>query len=153
MNINTNISAGESKTRLLLDRRKCPTPILSRYTFYGGKRKSVRREKEKKVFIYVDLYSTRLLIAVMSLLLLSCVDAYFTLELIEKGHVIEANPIMAFFLDYGATLFTVVKFVITACCLIILCLFKNVKVTRICLPFAIKMYILVVSYECYLFMI
>lgn len=136
-----------------MDRRKGPTPIISRYTFYGGRRKSVRREVEKKTFIYVDLYSTRLLIAVMSLLLLSCLDAYLTLELIGRGHVVEANPIMAFFLDYGPTPFTVVKFVITAVCLIILCLFKNVRVTRICLPFAIKMYLLVIAYEFYLFMI
>lgn len=153
MNITTDISTGENNSRLILDRRKGPTPIISRYTFYGGRRKSVRREGEGKTFIYVDLYSTRLLIAVMSLLLLSCLDAYLTLELIGKGHVVEANPLMAFFLDYGPTPFTVVKFVITAVCLIILCLFKNVRVTRICLPFAIKMYLLVIAYELYLFMI
>lgn len=152
MNTNTNMLTGGENSRLILDRRKCPTPIISKYTFYGGRRKSVRREREKKVFIYVDLYSTRLLIAVMSVLLLSCLDAYLTLELIGKGHVVEANPIMAFFLNYGTTPFTVVKFTITAFCLIILCLFKNVKVTRICLPFAIKMYILVIAYEFYLFM-
>ena len=153
MNTDKHSSTEEKNGRLLSDRRKCPTPLFSRYTFFGGRRKCVRREKEKKVCIYVDLYSTRLLILLISLLLLSCVDAYLTLELIGKGHVVEANPIMAFFLDYGETPFTVVKFVITAFCLIILCLFKNVKVARICLPFAVKMYILVVAYEFYLFMI
>jgi len=153
MNTSANISTGHRNNRHILDRRKCPTPIISKYTFHGGRRKNVRRGEEKKQFIYVDLYSTRLLIAVMSLLVLSCLDAYLTLELIGKGHVVEANPIMAFFLDYGTTPFTVVKFVTTAFCLIILCLFKNVKITRICLPFAIKMYILVICYEIYLFMI
>jgi len=144
---------GEKNYRLIEDRRKCPTPIVSRYTFHGGRRKTVRRESEKKIYIYVDLYSTRLLIAAITLLLLSCLDAYFTIELIGKGHVIEANPVMAFFLDYGTKPFTVVKFVTTAFCLTILCLFKNVKITRICLPLAIKMYVLVIAYEFYLFMI
>lgn len=153
MNSSVNISTGENSNRLLLDRRKCPTPIISRYTFYGGRRRSIRRKEEKKTFIYVDLYSTRLLVAVASLLILSCLDAYLTLELISRGHVVEANPIMAFFLDYGPTPFTVVKFMITAVCLIILCLFKNVKVTRICLPFAIKMYLVIIAYEIYLFLI
>jgi len=153
MNSNINVSGREKNSRLHLDRRKCPTPIISKYTFYGGRRKSARREEEKKTFIYVDLYSTRLLLAVMLLLLLSCLDAYLTLELIGRGHVVEANPVMAFLLDYGPTPFTLVKFVITAICLTILCLFKNVKVTRICLPFAIKMYIIVIAYELYLFWI
>lgn len=134
-----------------MDRRKCPTPIISKYTFYGGRRKCIRRENEKKVFIYVDLYSTRLLIAIMAILFLNFLDAYLTLELIRNGHAVEANPIMAFILEYGTTPFTVIKFVITAACLIILCLFKNVKVTRMCLPVAIKMYLLVVAYEFYLF--
>jgi hypothetical protein len=153
MNTNTDMATVEKNCRLITDRRKCPTPIISRYTFHGGRRKTVRREREKSKYIYVDLYSTRLLIAAITLLLLSCLDAYLTIELIGKGHVVEANPVMAFFLDYGTTPFTVVKFVATAFCLIILCLFKNVKITRICLPVAIKMYVIVIAYEFYLFMI
>lgn len=149
-----SISSHSSKDkRSFTDRRRCPTPIISRYTFYGGRRKTVRRDEDKSINIYVDLYSTRLLIAVMFLLILSCLDAFLTLELIDKGRVIEANPLMAFFLEYGTTPFTVIKFVITAFCLVILCLFKNVRITRLCLPFALKMYLLVVIYELYLFII
>jgi hypothetical protein len=141
----------EKNKRLLSDRRKCPTPMLSRYTFFGGRRKTIRREKEKKKHLFVDLYSTRLLIAVVSLLILSCLDAYLTLTLIAKGSVVEANPIMAFFLDYGIMPFTIIKFVITSLCLILLCLLKNAYITRICLPIAIKIYLFVVAYEFYLF--
>lgn len=143
----------QENNRTISDRRKRPTPIMSKYTFYGGQRKTVRRGKDKKEHIYVDLYSARLLIAVTSLLLLSCLDAFLTLELIGKGYAVEANPIMAYFLDYGTTPFAAVKFFITSFCLTILCLFKNVKITRLSLPFAIKMYLIVVLYEFYLFMI
>jgi hypothetical protein len=153
MNTGVHISTENNSMRDLIDRRQCPTPLMSRYTLYGGRRKTVRRGEDKKDHIYVDLYSTRLLIVVMSLLLLSCLDAFLTLELIREGNAVEANPLMAYVLKYGITPFTTIKFTITSCALIILCVFKNVKITRICLPLALKMYLLVVIYECYLYLI
>lgn len=150
---NTYISAEEKIKINRSDRRRCPTPIISRYTLYGGQRKTARRAEDKIEHIFVDLYSSRLLAIVMSLLVLSCLDAYLTLSLIGTGRVIEANPVMAFFLDYGFVPFTLIKFIITSTCIIILCVLKNVKITRICLPCAINVYVFVVVYELYLFMI
>ncbi|MEN8265253.1 MAG: DUF5658 family protein [Nitrospirota bacterium] len=137
--------------RIISDRRHCPTPIFSRYTIWDGKRKTIRREAEKESHLFVDLYSTRLLIAVLSLLCLSCLDAFMTLSLIETGTVVEANPFMAFFLDYGIMPFTIGKFIITASALTVMVLFKNVRITRYSLPVAIKIYIAIVIYEIYLF--
>ncbi len=148
-----NTESAKENSRTISDRRQCPTPIISRYTFIGGKRKNIRRNENKKNHLFVDLYSTRLLIAVMALLCLSCIDAYMTLELIDKGKVVEANPVMAYFLNFGILPFTTVKFVITAFSLIILCLLKNVNITRICLPLAFKIYIVIIAYEVYLFTI
>lgn len=139
--------------RVITDRRRFPTPIFSRYTVLGGRRKTVRRAADKKKHVFVDLYSTRLLVAVMSMLLLSCIDAGFTLSLIHKGKVVEANPFMAFLMNYGVLPFTIAKFTITASALVILCLFKNVNITRISLPIAVKVYIAIVAYEVYLFFI
>ncbi len=137
--------------RIISDRRRCPTPVFSRHTIWGGKRKTIRRETEKERHLFVDLYSTRLLIAVLSLLCLSCLDAFMTLSLIETGKAVEANPFMAFFLDYGIMPFTVGKFIITASALTVLVLFKNVRITRYVLPLAINIYIVIVIYEIYLF--
>lgn len=139
--------------RKTADRRKCPTPMFSRYTFFGGKRKHIRRDCDRKKHIFVDVYSTRLLIAVLTLLLFSIADAYLTLILIEKGKVFEANPLMAFCLDLGIMPFAIIKFVVTGFALIVLCLFKNVNLTRISLPIAIKIYLAVIIYEIYLYMI
>ncbi len=150
---NKYISAEENIKINRSDRRRYPTPTISRYTFYGGQRKTVRRAEDKIEHIFVDLYSSRLLAIVMSLLILSCLDAYLTLSLIGTGRVIEANPVMAFFLDYGFVPFTSIKFMITSTCIVILCMLKNVKITRICLPCAINVYVLVVIYELYLFLI
>jgi hypothetical protein len=135
------------------DRRRCPTPVISKYTFTGGKRKKARREGDKKKCIFVDLYSTRLLIAVSFLLSLSCVDAYLTLALIEKGSVVELNPLMASFLNVGVFQFSLIKFIITALSLIILCLFKNVNITRIAVPVIMEIYLIVIVYEFYLYII
>ena len=138
--------------RCSTDRRRCPTPIISRFTFRGGKRRHIRRGDEKRKHLFVDLYSKRLLIAVVAVLLLSCIDAYLTLTLIERGVVIEANPFMAYLMNYGVMPFTITKFIVTASALIILCLFKNVRITRIGLPIAINIYVLVVIYECYIYL-
>ena len=135
------------------DRRITPTPVISKYTLHGGQRKIIRRDYDKGNHLFVDLYSTRLFIAVLDLLLLSGFDAYMTLTLISKGNVYEANPLMAYFLDYGILHFTVAKLIITIASICILCVFKNVRLTRIGLPVAIKIYIVIVAYEFYLFLI
>ena len=115
------------------------------------KRKTIRREPEKEKHFFVDLYSTRLFIAVLALICLSCLDAFLTVSLIERGNVVEANPFMSYFLDYGIMPFTLGKFIITASALLVLVLFKNVKITRYTLPVAIKIYIAIVIYELYLY--
>ncbi len=140
-------------SRVITDRRKQPTPIVSKYTFSGGQRKIVRRSPDKQKHLFVDLYSTRLLLIVIALLLLSCTDAFLTLELINKEVAYEANPIMASVLSYGVLPFNIVKFTMTAFALIVLCLFKNAKITRISLPVLIKIYVAIVAYEFYLFTI
>ena len=143
----------DTQNRLYSDRRKTPTPIFNRYLLWGGRRRLVRRSEDKKKHLFVDLYSARLLIAVVLLMCLSSLDAFLTLELIHRGKVVEANPVMAYFLNIGILPFTGIKFLITAASLIVLCVFKNVTVTRISLPLAIKVYMAVVAYECYLFII
>jgi hypothetical protein len=135
------------------DRRHRPTPALSRYTLWGGRRKKVRRAGEKRTHLFVDLYSTRLLFLLVTIISLSCMDAYLTLLLIEKGKVIEANPVMAALLPYGAFSFIFVKFIVTAAALLVLCLFKNARITRISLPLALKIYLCVIAYEIYLYLL
>jgi len=133
------------------DRRNQPTPALSRYTIFGGRRKTVRRDRDKKSHIFVDLYSNRLFIAVVLLMTFSCIDAYMTLMLINRGIVEEANPIMAFFLSYGMAPFMLSKVVITAGAITIMCLMKNVRMTRIGLPVALKVYAVIILYELYIY--
>ncbi len=133
--------------RTLTDRREGPTPILSRYSFAGGCRKTIRRESDKEKFFFVDRYSIKLLITLLFLFLLSCIDAYLTLALIEKNMIVEANPVMAFYLDHGNMFFISAKFFITAVSIVILCICMNVSVVKIALPSAVIIYLLVIMYE------
>jgi len=143
--------SGSGNKRHVPDRRRRPTPMISKYTLHGGRRKTIRRETDKKQYLFVDLYSTRLLVIVVAILILSCIDAALTLALIDRGIVREANPFMASVLDYGVLPFTLIKFGLTAFALIILCIFKNAKLARIGIPVAIELYIAVVLYESYLY--
>ncbi len=144
------MSENNSIKRILFDRRERPTPLVSRYTFVGGRRQTIRRKRDKKKHLFVDLYSLRLFVIIVALLLLSCVDAYLTLELIKSNAVIEINPFMAISIKNGILSFIFVKFFITALALTIVCLYKNIYIARIGLPFAIVMYIAVVLYELFI---
>lgn len=146
-------SIDKTCSRDLPDRRSCPTPLFSRYTLWGGRRKMVRRTHEKRAHLFVDLYSARLLFIVGTIIFLSCTDAYLTLALIERGKVVEANPVMDALLSRGVLPFIVVKFAVTAAALLVLCLFKNARITRISLPLALKVYLCVIAYEIYLYLL
>lgn len=106
------------------DRRKAPTPPLSRYTLWGGRRKGPRRPEDAEVHRFVDLYDNRFLLPLLTLLGLSLVDALFTLHFINAG-AREMNPVMDFFLRLSGETFYYVKFGATALGLLILCWLKN----------------------------
>lgn len=141
----------KNKDRVLADRRKKPTPMFSSYTFWGGRRKTVRREEDKTVHIFVDRYSRRLFLVILALLLLNYADAYLTLYLINLGIAVEANPIMNFFLQYGVTHFILAKFFVTLVVIPILTLLKNLLFVRALIILMVIGYFSLISYQLYIF--
>lgn len=144
------MSLGMSNRRVLHDRRKQADKFISRFMFVGGRRKSKRRTLDKKKYAPLDYYSPRLLIVLLSILLLSYVDAYFTIILLQKKTIVEANPAMAFHLGQGIVPFLLNKFYLTAGSLIVLCLFHDYFITRKAIKFIMMTYITVVVYQLYL---
>ncbi len=140
-------STGETTRRSTPDRRKSPTFFISRYSFIGGRRKTIRREEDKKKYVFVDLYSTRLFIVLLMLSALSIVDSYFTLALIQGNLAVEINPVMAFFLDYGDTPFVLSKFLLTTIPLFVLCICKNRPITRVLVVFTVVCYLFIIMHE------
>ena len=101
-----NISRRQS-----VDRRGHRRPRL-KFFLLGGRRKSARRGGDKKEFIYVDQYHPKLLVAILLFAIFSISDGIFTLHLIEHG-AIEKNPLMAWFVSLGTTLYFTAKFLLT----------------------------------------
>ena len=144
------MSINITNKRGISDRRKRPNHLINRYTFIGGRRKTTRRETDKKNHFLLDYYSPRLLFVLLSILLLSYADAYLTLALIKTNIIVEVNPSMAFHLEQGEMPFILNKFFLTAGPLIILCLFQNNSIAKKGLKFILTVYIAIITYQLYL---
>ena len=138
---------GKSESRIIPDRRKKPTRFVSRYSFIGGRRKTIRRDEDRKEHFFVDLYSTRLFITLVILSALSIADSYFTLSLIQANLAVEINPIMSFFLEKGSTPFVLSKYLITTIPLFVLCICKNRPITRALVVSTVVLYLFVIMHE------
>jgi hypothetical protein len=62
--------------RIVNDRRRGPTPMLSWFTLFGGRRRHSRRGDESSVF--VDQHGQGLFLVVTSVVALNVIDAFFT---------------------------------------------------------------------------
>ena len=82
------------------------------YGFTLSRRHTHRREIDNDV-IFLDWHHPWLFFLSVGTMLLSCADAFLTLELLNKG-MIEANPLMQHALNEGTAFFTSVKLLLTA---------------------------------------
>ncbi|MEM5785871.1 MAG: DUF5658 family protein [Syntrophobacteraceae bacterium] len=105
------------------DRRAGPTSPFSPKSLFGS-RKSSRRKEDQKRFYLVDLYSPFFMALLLFTLLLSMLDAFLTIRLIEDNFE-EANPVMAFFLERGPTAFILSKWLLTTAGMTTLLILKN----------------------------
>jgi hypothetical protein len=112
-----------SEKRSGTDRRRGTFPALS-FLVSGGRRRQVRRAHDQRRIVILDRYPAGLLVVILGILFLSLTDAFLTLNLIEHG-ASEINPVMAYFLEKGPILFTVVKYGLTSMAVIIFVLVKN----------------------------
>jgi hypothetical protein len=140
-----------SNKRSGLDRRKGKIPRL-KYLLFGGQRKMIRRSEDKQKMIILDNYSPRLLAFVLVILTLSLADGFFTLHLTDHG-AIEANPVMAYFLDLSPWAFMSVKYLLTTLSVICFLILNNlyikpfgIRVDRI-FPAIIAVFLIVVFWQ------
>jgi hypothetical protein len=92
-------------------RRKHSSKLLA--PFIRGRRSHIRRRSDHRTFTLLDRYENLHMSAIALVLLLSMVDAFMTLFLIDHGAV-EANPIMAYYLKQGPLTFVLTKYMLTA---------------------------------------
>jgi hypothetical protein len=136
------------------DRRSHNVPDI-KSLFIHGRRKEIRRQNDLYKTSYFDQYSPALLSPIVLILLLSIIDAFLTLFLVDHGAQ-EINPIMAYFLKFGPLTFMSVKYFLTCYSAILLLIFHNVYLrklkihTRSLFSCVIAMFVIVIGWELFL---
>ena len=134
--------------RAAKDRRKRPTPALSRHTFLG-RRKSLRRKSDREKGGYVDRYSSALFALLILIVGLNILDALFTMTILDlKGW--EANPVVRSVIQLHGEKFWIWKFALVSFCLVLLCLHSRFRFVRGMIIFLSSVYLVVVLYQLFL---
>jgi hypothetical protein len=115
--------------RSLKDRRN-PKRFKIKTLFVYGQRKTIRRQDDRYKIYYLDRYSTTLFAFIVSILILSVIDALLTLYLVDHGAV-ELNPLMAFYLNSDPLIFMSIKYLLTSASVFILLMCGHVSARKI----------------------
>jgi hypothetical protein len=120
------------------------------FGFTLSRRRSLRREEDAEI-LFLDWHHPWLFFLSVGIMILSCVDAFMTLRLLEHG-MVEANPIMASLLGQGTGVFAATKILMTGTSILILVFlaksrFLNRVRTGLILTFFFSCYACLVCYE------
>ncbi len=135
----------EFDRRILKDRRKQPTPALSKYVL-GGLRRALRRKDDRAKGGYVDHYSPKLFIFLVSIVSLNVLDAFQTIMILDLGGW-EVNPIVRSAIQLYGDNFWVWKFLIASSSVLFLCLHSKFRRAKAIIMFLTILYIVIVFYQ------
>ena len=82
------------------------------FGFLRSRRHTYRRDDGSDV-LFIDWHHPWLFFLSVGIMLMSCLDAFMTLQLIDRG-MVEVNPVMAMVIGQGATAFAASKLFMTA---------------------------------------
>lgn len=88
------------------------------FGFARSRRLNLRRVEDAEV-LFLDWHHPWLSFLAVGTMIMSCVDAFMTLQLLQHG-MVEANPVMAAILDQGTMAFVVSKITMTGTSILIL---------------------------------
>ena len=128
------------------DRRKNPTPMLSRYAFLRGRRSSFRRREDQLRGGYVDQYGHRLFTVLLCIVVLNIFDALFTHIILDCGGT-ELNPIADWAIKAFGNHFIVWKLAVVCCALLLLCICSKYQLAKAVIATAVILYSSVVAYQ------
>ena len=120
------------------------------YGFLLSRRRDRRRAGELDP-VFTDWHHPWLFFLATGIMVMSCLDAFLTLQLIERG-AYEANPVMAAVMAQGTTSFTVTKFLLTGVGILLLVflarvMFFNRMRTGLILTGFFSFYAMLICYE------
>lgn len=82
------------------------------YGFMRSRRHNFRRDEETEI-LFIDWHHPWLFFLSVGIMLMSCLDAFMTLQLIDRG-MVEINPVMAAVIGQGTAAFAASKLFMTA---------------------------------------
>ena len=120
------------------------------YGFLRSRRHGTRREHDAEP-VFIDWHHPWLFFLAVGIMILSSLDAFFTLQLIERG-AFEANPVMAAVMEKGTSSFAASKMALTGFGILALVYlarsrFFNVVRTGVFLTAFFGFYAVLVCYE------
>ena len=104
------VSAMAQEQRTRMDRRRFGWRTVL-FGFTRSRRRQGRRDNDQVLFL--DWHHPWLFFLSVGTMIFSAVDAFLTLLLIERG-MIEANPVMAWIMEYDTAAFAASKLAVTA---------------------------------------
>lgn len=96
------------------------------FGFLRSRRRTTRRNNEDAP-VYTDWHHPWLFFLAIGTMLLSCMDALLTLQLIDRGAV-EINPVMAIVMDKGTLVFAATKMLLTGLGILVLVFMSRSRV-------------------------
>ncbi len=120
------------------------------FGFVRSRRRDTRRDDEDAP-LYTDWHHPWLFFLATGTMLLSCMDAFFTLQLIGRG-AIEINPVMAAMIGQGTLAFAATKMLLTGLGILILVFLSQTRMfnlmrTGLVLTVFFAFYACLVCYE------
>jgi hypothetical protein len=120
------------------------------FGFLRSHRRTLRRAEDADC-VFIDWHHPWLFFLAVGIMLLSCVDAFMTLQLLDRG-MVEANPVMAAMLDQGVARFLASKLAMTGTGILILVFlartyFMNLLRTELLLTVFFSAYCCLVCYQ------
>ncbi len=120
------------------------------FGFIRSRRRDTRRDNEDAP-LYTDWHHPWLFFLSTGIMLLSCMDAFFTLQLLDRG-AIELNPVMAVMIGQGTLAFAATKMLLTGLGILVLVFLSQTRLfnlmrTGLVLTVFFALYACLVCYE------
>lgn len=132
------------------DRRGSLHPVNLRHLGLGARRQHCRRAGDATQH-YVDWYEARVLVSGLGIVVCSCLDAFFTLTLLQMGAV-ELNALMAGLIESDIQQFVSLKIGVTSLSVLLLVIhykfriFNRLRVEYL-IHFAFAAYLVLMGWE------
>jgi hypothetical protein len=153
---NESLTVRMANRRRPADRRQQHVLFSDWRWAWGGRRSQPRRDDELAEY-GVDRYRPHLLVLAIGILILSCLDAAFTLTLLQRGVASEANPLMRVLIDHDRQIFVNLKVVLTGAAVVFMValadwpFLRALRVRHVMIA-TLVMYGAIVGYELYQFL-